>query len=127
MEEKRRAPLPANIRIPFLIVKGSEVLYLRGETPETVIEQGLEVDLEHYYTKQFYKPMKKLLQFFPHEIDFETIFNKYLGIIRCGKATSMFGDKSQHIQKVKKVAPRLVRGDAKRTRTNDAMSMFGAM
>ena len=77
IEERTRWPVKDKSRLYFVVLRGSDKLYLRSETPEFAEEQKLELDLHYYLQKQFYKPMKKLLTYHPELFNFDDLFKKF--------------------------------------------------
>lgn len=77
IEERTRWPVKDKSRLYFVVLRGTDQLYLRTETPEFAAEQKLELDLGYYLKNQFYNPMKKLLTYHPELFNFDEMFKKY--------------------------------------------------
>jgi DNA polymerase elongation subunit (family B) len=73
-EKRERWEITPGSRVYYLIIRGSDKMYLRSETPEYVKKHNLPIDYEYYLTKNFYKPMKKLLVFHPEIFNFEEFY-----------------------------------------------------
>lgn len=77
LEQRTRWPVKENTRIPLVVVKGTDLQYLRGETPEYAIEHGLELDIRFFLQDQIYRPVKKLLAFHPELFNWEEVYQTY--------------------------------------------------
>ena len=49
-------------RVPFVIVKGPGKMYEKAEDPGWVIEKGISLDYDYYFSNQFKKPVQDLLE-----------------------------------------------------------------
>jgi DNA polymerase elongation subunit (family B) len=78
IEKRTRSQVKEKSRIYFVVLKGNDKLYLRTETPDFAAEQKLELDLEYYLKNQFEKPMRKLLTYHPHLLNFEVFYSTYM-------------------------------------------------
>ena len=78
IERDTRWTVKDRIRVPIVVIKGDEKLYLRGVTPQKAVEKKLPIDTLYYLKRQFEKPVRKLLTFHPHLFDFEEFFQGYL-------------------------------------------------
>jgi DNA polymerase elongation subunit (family B) len=78
IESRTRAAVKDKSRIYFVVLKGQDKLYLRSETPEYAIQNKLELDLKYYLQNQFEKPMRKLLTYHPHLLNFDAFYQSYL-------------------------------------------------
>lgn len=80
-ERVRRYPCAPGGRIFFVIVPGEQKVYLRARSPKEITC----IDTEYYLKNQFYKPVKKLLAFFPETINFDKMFKAYAARLTCKK------------------------------------------
>ena len=78
IERDTRWTVKDRIRVPIVVIRGDEKLYLRGVTPQKAVEKKLPIDTLYYLKRQFEKPVRKLLTFHPHLFDFEEFFQGYL-------------------------------------------------
>lgn len=76
MFDRTRCEPEPKSRISYVIVRGTENICCRAETPSLVRKLNLEVDLKFYMESQFYNPVKKLFLLLPHLIDFDFEFNR---------------------------------------------------
>lgn len=49
-------------RVPFVIIKGPGKMYEKAEDPTWVLEKGIPVDYDYYFSNQFKKPVQDLLE-----------------------------------------------------------------
>ena len=49
-------------RVPFVIVKGPGKMYEKAEDPGWVVEKGISLDYDYYFSNQFKKPVQDLLE-----------------------------------------------------------------
>ena len=49
-------------RVPFVIIKGSGKMYEKAEDPTWVLEKGVPIDYDYYFSNQFKKPVQDLLE-----------------------------------------------------------------
>jgi len=82
IEKRTRAQVKENSRIYFVMLKGTGKQYMRAETPEFAEEKKLELDLKFYLEKQFEKPMKKLLTYHPHILNFTQFYTTYVNRLK---------------------------------------------
>lgn len=55
------APMPGD-RIPFIIIKGNQMLSERSEHPDYIRENGLEVDSDYYIHSQLLPPLERIFE-----------------------------------------------------------------
>jgi len=90
MEKRVRFEMTPNTRVDFVVTKGTEPQFMRGETPEIVKAYRLPIDTEYYLKKQLAEPMAKVLQFFPQYVNWPAMVAKYLVICRTGNVVDPF-------------------------------------
>lgn len=83
MQQRHRYCVQEKTRVSFVIIKGSQDIAFRAETPEFVMENKLELDLVYYLKKQFCKPVKNLFILLPDLIDFDHEFDRVLSRVVC--------------------------------------------
>jgi DNA polymerase delta subunit 1 len=49
-------------RVPFVIVRGPGKMYEKAEDPGWVVEKGIPLDYDYYFSNQFKKPVQDLLE-----------------------------------------------------------------
>ena len=49
-------------RVPFVIVRGPGKMYEKAEDPGWVVEKGISLDYDYYFSNQFKKPVQDLLE-----------------------------------------------------------------
>jgi DNA polymerase delta subunit 1 len=49
-------------RVPFVIIRGHGKMYEKAEDPAWVIEKGIPIDYDYYFSNQFKKPVQDLLE-----------------------------------------------------------------
>jgi len=77
-EDRERWPVKDRTRVYFAVIKGQQKQFMRGETPEYIEENKVELDYMYYLQRQFYLPMKKLLTYHPELFDFDALFADYM-------------------------------------------------
>ena len=101
------------VRIFLAVVKGKGKLYTRGEDPEIIRQNNMELDYEYYLEKQFYKPMKTLLTWWPELMNYELFYKSNLQkLVESSKQIGNLSDLFSNSMKNKK------------RKTNNKMSIF---
>jgi DNA polymerase elongation subunit (family B) len=84
-EERENWPVPPRSRVAFIVCKGSQKLYLRGETLEEVKKRNIPPDLVYYLQYQLYVPLRGNLIFHRHLFDYEYVFEGWMERLKCGQ------------------------------------------
>jgi len=76
MEQRQRSKVAPKSRLPFLVLRGKEQLYMRAEEPDVVKSTNQEPDLKHYLRNQLEKPLRRQLLFHSDLFDMDRFFTE---------------------------------------------------